>query len=243
MKTFKQFLSEGLKRHIPHFQDISDKEFQQVQQYLNQPIKISLKVDGCPIIFGKDSNHNFYLQTNNSGIIQKQNAFSEYTKAKKDASEEMLQRAKHYDEIYQILEDSDLWKDLDKDSKIETETLYNPMAQEEKGQLKFVSVCYDKSKLGKLMTLFPLDEKCPILDKSNGNIKIINPNLGHIDLSNCTKDKHEIANTILNHNFDKKDSIGNEIEGIVFEINGKKYKVTTKKYQEMKKQERLLGSK
>lgn len=148
--------------------------------------------------FGKDAKGRFFFETSNSGPIQKAKAFSTFTAAK-GANEVSITRALHYDDIYDALEASDLWKDLPNDSKVIVEIMYNPMAEEDEAGLKFVSVKYDKSKLGSLMTIVPIsavvassgnkhEEEHAIIErllkKSTSKIKVVSPKLGklHVDV-------------------------------------------------------------
>lgn len=213
MVSFKQYLKEeqestiakSKKQSIVHFQDMKPLEalrfLRKVKDELKGKLKnipVSLKVDGGSLRFGKDNKGNYFLETGNSGPIQEKKAFSKFVK-NKDGSKLMLNRALHYDDIYDHIEESGLWEDLPKDTKIICEILYNPMAEfdEEVDHLKFVSVKYNMHKLGKLMTLIPIhvtiassgethpNEKTIIedlIDQSNKEIKIISPKLKDLNL-------------------------------------------------------------
>jgi hypothetical protein len=194
---FKEYLEEEMsetkRQSIIHFQDIKPLEFLEIAEKIIQndnkinDIHSSLKIDGASFRFGKDKSGKFFCETGRSGIIQQRNAFSEYN-IQKGSSDEVLQRSKHYDDIYDLLEQSDLWKDLPDNCKIVCEILYNPMATVDKDKLKFVSVKYDKSLLGKVATLIPLEvigdySIEELLKKSNDKIKIISPKLKNINVN------------------------------------------------------------
>lgn len=152
-------------------------------------VKISLKVDGAGIRFGKDSQGRFFFETSRSGPIQQKKAFTAHASQKDGAD---LSRASHYDDMYDHIEASNLWKDLPADTKVVAEIMYNPMAEILQDKVKFVSVTYDKSKLGSLMTIIPFDVVVSstgkthddkdniikgLLKKTNSEIKVESANL------------------------------------------------------------------
>ena len=193
--NFKQYLQETVtpKQNIIHFQNMKPKEFLEFAKYVIannnhlKNIKTSLKVDGCSGRFGKDSNGNFFFETGRSGIIQTDKAFSTFTKAKSTATQEMITRSCHYDDIYSTLKKSDIWKDLPNNSKIICEILYNPMAEIVKDKLKFVTIAYPKNKLGNTTSIIPISvigeyDIQLLYEKSNNDIKIISPELSDINI-------------------------------------------------------------
>lgn len=204
MTTFKEYLIEGAKpskkQSIIHLEKLKPAEAlellsaiaaESTGQWKN--LKLKLKVDGLGARFGKDAHGHFFFESSRSGIIQSSGAFSNYT-AGKNSSELSLVRAKHYDELYEVLHKSKLWKSLPNDTKVVVELLYNPMAEESELGLKFVNIHYDKSKLGSELTIVPLKvevasngEQHPAEDKiiekllkqSTAKIKIIDPQIGN----------------------------------------------------------------
>lgn len=192
---FKEYLIEmeiTPRKGIIHFQDIKPIDFLKLGRELIghnkklKNVKTSLKVDGLSGRFGKDSDSKFFFESGRSGIIQMPKAFSTYTMSK-GGSDEMIARSVHYDDIYDLLEASDLWKDLPNGTKIVCEILYNPMAQLIKDKLKFVSIQYNKSKLGNIMTIVPISvigdyDLEDLYKKSTKDIKIVSAHLGHIDI-------------------------------------------------------------
>ena len=213
MTTFKTFISESSiiktkRTSIPHFQQMKPLEFYKfIKDILAnggklENIPMQLKVDGASCRFGKDVNGEFFFETGGSGPIQNAKAFSSYTKQKSNINHEVLARAYHYDDIYEHLKACDIWKDLPNDVKIVAEILYNPMGESEKNQIKFVTVKYDKDKLGTLMSIVPYkvlnatngethkDEKKilkSLISKSKSDIKIISSSLQHLTINISTE--------------------------------------------------------
>lgn len=184
------------RKSITHLEKAKPVEFLSLAREILQMkhAKISLKVDGAGIRFGKDEVGNFFFETSRSGPIQTKNAFSEHAKSREGCD---LARAKHYDDLYDALEASSLWLDLPNDTKVSAEVLFNPMAEEIRDSLRFVSVAYEKTKLGSIMTIIPFGvvvasngivhkEHNEILEmllrKSNSKIKIETPDLGKVVL-------------------------------------------------------------
>jgi hypothetical protein len=194
---FKEYLAETMvttkRQSIVHFENMKPIDFlefaKRVLKENNQlkDVSATLKVDGCSMRFGKDSLGQFFLETGRSGPIQKENAFSTYTAAKKDATEEVLERAKHYDDMYVKLKASKIWEDLPNNTKVICEMLYNPMAEQSEDKITFISVPYDKNKLGKVATIIPISimgdyDITNLYDKSTKEIKIISPKLANLNL-------------------------------------------------------------
>lgn len=149
--------------------------------------------------FGKAANGQVFIEGSRTGPVFDDNAFSAFTRNKTD-DVEMISRAVHYDDILKIIKNSNLMDSVPNNIKIVAELFYNPMAEETEKGIKFVTVNYDKKKLGSLMTIMPytvLDastghdspNKPDILKelykKSSDKIKIIDPNLKftEIDIS------------------------------------------------------------
>jgi hypothetical protein len=213
MITFRQYLAEESESEIAktkrqgivHFQDMKPVEALQFLRKIKDEMKgklkdipVTLKVDGGSLRFGKDKKGEYFLETGNSGPIQSKKAFSTFNRDKGVTSEVIIQRAMHYDDIYDHIEDSKIWETLPNDAKVSCEILYNPMGEEvEDDHLKFVSVKYNAHKLGKLMTLVPITvtvsstgaahpDKDKIIDdllsQSDKDIKIISPKLKPLTL-------------------------------------------------------------
>lgn len=203
MITFKQFIifedvAATKRKGIPHLQKMPPEEFikwvkevkQQAKGILSN-YKVVMKIDGLGARFGKDRSGRVFFEGSRTGPVFDSGAFSSYAK-QKGASEEIILRAKHYDDMLEIFKKSDFMKVIPNNTKVICEIFYNPMAKEDDDGITFVTVKYDKSKLGKLMSIMPYDvieansgsphpEKDKILEnlyeQSNENIKFINPNL------------------------------------------------------------------
>lgn len=204
MKTLKQFLQENIKsttrKSMMHLEKAKPSEFLELAREILKNggtlknLKVSLKVDGAGIRFGKDASGNFFFETSRSGIIQTPGAFSKHASQRPGAD---VNRAKHYDDLYLHVKNSTLWKDLPPDTKVVAEVLYNPMAEMKGDKIRFVSVEYDKKKLGSLLTVIPFDviiassglqhpDKEKILQnlvkKSDSKIKVVTANLHSSDM-------------------------------------------------------------
>lgn len=247
---FKEFLLEEFasteRQGIIHFQDMKPLESYKFLKNLStnfagqlKNIPITLKVDGASFRFGKDENGKFFVETGHSGIIQKEKAFSEYTKDN-TTDKVRIERAGHYDEIYKILKDSEIWEDLPNNTKIICEILYNPMASDEDNKLKFVIVKYDKAKLGSLMTIVPISAietssgktkdksiLTDLINQSNSKIKIIDNKLPDLSinlktqlapLSFIEKDVEEILKSRKASDKDKKQEYIDILNAIKDEI-------------------------
>lgn len=215
MITFKQFLAEEVvsskRKSMMHLQAMKPIEFVQWVQGLHSDfggvlsdLEVSLKVDGLGARFGKDKDGQFFFEGSRTGPVFKEKAFSSYAK-EKGSKQEIIDRASHYDDMFDTLKASSLTKLLPNDTKVVCEIFYNPMATEhEDGSMIFVTVKYDKSKLGKTMTLVPLavltastgehsDSEDEVISKlykaSDANVKVIDPKLkaGKIDIRAKTK--------------------------------------------------------
>ena len=163
-------------------------------------VPISLKVDGLGFRYGKDALGKPFVESSRSGPVSKLGSFTEYTKAKTDDAIS-LERSKHYDDILELFLKSNFIKALPNNTKVICEVLYNPMAELTDSGIKFVTINYDKSKLGKIMTVvvfgvvesssgMPIDDVERILNSqlncSNDHVKILRPNLGTLDLDIST---------------------------------------------------------
>lgn len=200
---FKDHLSEAIaastRKGMIHLEKAKPSEFLELVREIAtkhkgvlKDVKVSLKVDGAGIRFGKDAMGRFFFETSRSGPIQQPKAFSSFAAAKGGD----VERASHYDDMYDAIKASNLWKDLPNDTKVIAEIMYNPMAEMAGDKIKFVSVNYDKAKLGSLMTIIPFgavsastglsfqDEAIlkDLLKKSSDQIKVVSPNIGNLNL-------------------------------------------------------------
>jgi hypothetical protein len=150
-----------LRSNMLHLQKMSDVEFvrfvQDVKQNLQgrlEGIPVSLKVDGLGARFGKDSTGRPFFEGSRTGPIFEPSSFSRYTQGR-GGTDEVLQRAKHYDDIWEIVTQSTFIRVLPNDTKVICEIFYNPLGEITDSGIKFVNIAYDASKLGKLITIVP----------------------------------------------------------------------------------------
>jgi hypothetical protein len=207
--SFKEFIAESVatttRQGITHLQDMKPEEFVSWIKSVKAAggvlsnYKTVMKIDGLGARFGRDSSGKIFFEGSRTGPIFDSGAFSAHAIAK-GASDEIVLRAKHYDDMLELFKTADFMKAVPNDTKVVCEIFYNPMAKEEEDGITFVTVKYDKTKLGSLMSIMPYTvlqastglehpDKKKILDdlykKSNEKIKIIDPNLkmGSIDIS------------------------------------------------------------
>ena len=202
MKSFAQYLKEDAvattRQNMLHLQKMKDEEFIEfIRKVKNEmsgklkDLKVSLKVDGAGGRFGKDANGRAFFEGSRTGPIFEPKAFSTHAK-NRGAEGESLLRAGHYDDIFDIVISSSLLKSLPNNTKVICELFYNPMAEVTDDGVKFVTVKYDKSKLGKKLTIVPFrvvvastgqeharstEILKSLYELSNDDIRVINPNL------------------------------------------------------------------
>ena len=202
MKNFKDYLKESVeaskRQNMLHLQKMKEEEFiefiRKIKTEMNgklADLKVSLKVDGGGGRFGKDANGRPFFEGSRTGPIFEPKSFSTYAKAKGLEGESLL-RAGHYDDIFDIVTKSDFIKSLPNNTKVVCEIMYNPMAEISDDGIKFVTIKYDKNKLGKTMTIVPFKvivastgqehaQSAKILKDlyahSTDNIKFVDPNL------------------------------------------------------------------
>ena len=203
MITFRAFMKEDVvattREGIIHLQKMDDAEFVQfIQSIKNEMdgklknLSVSLKVDGAGARFGKDANGRPFFEGSRTGPIFEPKAFSSHAKSKGTSDAVQLTRAAHYDDIFGIVTSSSFVKSLPNDTKVIVELFYNPMGEVTKDGIKFVTLSYDKNKLGKIMTIVPFrvirasdGSKHPnekeilkkLFDQSNDNVRFIDPSL------------------------------------------------------------------
>jgi hypothetical protein len=160
-------------------------------------IPITLKVDGAGIRFGRDqSGRPFFMTSRVTNPIYADNVgmFEKYARDN-NGNEEQIARAEKYDQALSLIVNSDFIKVLPKDTIVQAEMMYNPMAEKTSAGLKFVNIPYDQKLLGKQMTLVPIvastystGEALPstilqkVISKSTPQIKILGTELQHSDI-------------------------------------------------------------
>ena len=164
MRSFRSFMSEAVttkRQSMVHFEKMKPAEF--IDMLLtwqkefgailkNDVVDISLKVDGAGFRIGRDEKGRFFVESSRSGPIYTQNAFSTFAKSR-GADQEKLSRAYLYDQMFTELSKSKLAKVIPPNCKVVCEMLFNPMSQDLGSTRKFVSIEYDKAKLGNQMTI------------------------------------------------------------------------------------------
>jgi len=165
MINFKEFLKESVetstRQNMLHLQKMKDEAFidfiRKIKVEMNgrlENVNVSLKVDGAGARFGKDINGRPFFEGSRTGPIFEPKSFSAHAINKQSAPDIIL-RASHYDDIFDIVTKSSFIKTLPNNSKVICELFYNPIGEVSDEGIKFVSIKYDKSKLGKIMTIVP----------------------------------------------------------------------------------------
>lgn len=206
--TFDEYLAEEAvatkRQNMIHFQAMKPLEFVEFARQIKNEfrgklhnIATAMKVDGLAGRFGKTDSGAVFFEGARTGPIFVGGAFSDYAK-KKGSDQIVIDRAVHYDDLWEIITKSPQMKVVPNGAKIICEIFYNPMATEDDDGITFVSVKYDKSKLGSLMTIVPFavtlsasGEKHPDQEKilkalfatSDSKIKVVDAKLkmGTID--------------------------------------------------------------
>lgn len=210
MIHFEDYLTEDVattrRQNMVHFQDMNPVEFINFLREINntmggklQDIKTVMKVDGIGFRFGRSEDGQIFVEGSRTGPVFNSGAFSNHA-SQSTIDPDILARAQHYDNILTLFKNQSFMRVVPKNRKIVCELFYNPMATESETGITFVTVEYDKSKLGKLMTILPYGaviastgEAAPDSDQiiqdliavSNTDIKIINPRLkmGTLDVT------------------------------------------------------------
>ena len=213
MKSFQEYLIEQSpdvvetrRSNMVHFQDMKPIEFINFLREIKDTmggkltdLKTVMKVDGLGYRFGRDRNGRIFVEGSRTGPIFDDKAFSTYAK-EHSIDPEVIARAEHYDDILSLFKNQSFMRVVPDDRKVVCEIFYNPMAVESETGITFVTVEYDKTKLGKMMTILPYNvtvastgDPAPdeqriindLLSQSNSDIKILNPRLkmGTIDIN------------------------------------------------------------
>lgn len=186
------------RQSITHLQEMDNEEFVVWMRAVKsefggvlKSIKAVMKIDGLGARFGKDSSGRIFFEGSRTGPVFDSGAFSAFAKSKTDRAE-IIERAKHYDDMLNIFKKEDLMMALPVNTKVVCEIFYCPMAIETEKGLQFVTISYDKNRLGSLMTIMPYTVlnastggECPdkssilkeLYQKSSDKIKIVDPNL------------------------------------------------------------------
>lgn len=206
MNMFLEEVSATTRKSMAHLSAMKPEEFvkwlKTVKSTTNGIIsnyKTSLKCDGLGYRFGKDESGKIFVEGSRTGPIFDSGSFSNFAR-NNNRSNDVIIRAMHYDDMLELFKSADFMKVLPNDTKVICEILYNPLASEEANGLTFVSVKYDKNKLGKKMSIVLIDIlysssgkrredsediKNELYKFSDDEIKIIDPKLkmGTIDVN------------------------------------------------------------
>jgi len=211
MLSFKKYLTEEVvattRQNMLHLQKMNDLEFIEFVRSISgamrgklKNLKVALKIDGLGARFGRDANGKPFFESSRSGPVFDRGAFSTYAQGRGSSGETLL-RAQQYDNLFDDIMSSAAMKAVPNDVKVITEIFYNPMAALDDDGITFVTVKYDKNKLGSHLTLFPHavvyssngaphpDEErilSDIIATSNERIRVMSPSLsmkGDIDIS------------------------------------------------------------
>jgi hypothetical protein len=129
MKTFKQFLSESeviatARSNMIHLQKMKDAEFISFIKKIKTQfdgklhgLKVTLKVDGGGGRFGLSKTGEPFFEGSRTGPITQPKAFSKFA-ISKGAEGVSLERAHHYDSMFDIITGSKFIKVLPKDCKV-----------------------------------------------------------------------------------------------------------------------------
>jgi len=124
-------------------------------------VQINLKVDGAGIRFGRDqSGRPFFMTSRVTKPLYADDigSFERYGQSQGQSGEQ-LERTKLYDSALDLIVNSNFINALPKDTIVQAEMLYKPMAQLTSNGLKFVNIPYDPRYLGSKMTLIPIMAK------------------------------------------------------------------------------------
>lgn len=205
MKPFNEYLKEGVedvvetrRSNMVHFQDMKPVEFinflREIRDTMGgklENLKTVMKVDGLGFRFGRDIHGAIFVEGSRTGPIFHDKAFSTYAK-NSTINPDIIARAEHYDDIQSLFKNQSFMRVVPKDRKVVCEVFYNPMAEQNANGITFVTIQYDKSRLGDIMSILPYNvfvastgEPAPdeaeilkdLYAQSNGDIKIINPRL------------------------------------------------------------------
>lgn len=201
--SFKQFINEVVsnrRQGLTHLRKMKPEDFLDWLKSVKEDAKgiigksntkANLKVDGSSLYFGKNSQGKIFIEGARTGPQFIPGVFSDYAKGKHSPDSagyiDIMKRSKHYDDVLKLFISSPKLKNLrdsiPKNIKCWSELFYNPMATlEDDTGISFVTVKYDKKKIGTLMTLVLYGVKDAETGHTHPNEKEIMKNL--INISN-----------------------------------------------------------
>jgi hypothetical protein len=211
VKSFTDYLIEQevvatARSNMIHFQDMKPVEFinflREIRDTMGgklQALKTVMKVDGLAFRFGRNNEGKIFVEGARTGPLYQDKAFSDYAKLN-SIDPDIIARAEHYDDMMSLFKNQSFMGVVPPNRKVVCEVFYNPMATQTETGITFVTIEYDKSKLGSIMSILPYGvyeassgEVAPdeatilaaLYKKSNSDIAIINPQLkmGTVDVN------------------------------------------------------------
>ena len=124
-------------------------------------VQVNLKVDGAGIRFGRDQSGKAFFMTSRVNRPLYANDIGYFTKygQSQGQTDEQLRRTKLYDQALELIVKSRFIRAVPKDTIVQAEMLFTPMAQSTPDGLKFVNIPYEQRYLGSKMTLIPIMAK------------------------------------------------------------------------------------
>ena len=183
--------------------------------------KANLKVDGSGFHLGKDSNGKPFIEGSRTGPQFDPGVFTNYAKNKHSPDSpiylDVMKRSGHYDDILRLFISSSKLKKLrdaiPNGAKVYCELFYNPMAEmEDSTGIQFVTIKYDKKKIGSLMTLalygvkesetgkpHPNEKEImkAVMSASTSEVKVVSSSLSFTDKGIDIKTEINLLDTLL----------------------------------------------
>jgi hypothetical protein len=124
-------------------------------------LPVNLKVDGAGIRFGRDEAGRPFMMTSRINTPLYPENVGDFERYSKSRGQEgvQLERARAYDIALDAIVNSEFIQSLPRDTIVQAEMLFVPLAEKTPDGLKFVNISYDPKKLGKVMTLVPFSVK------------------------------------------------------------------------------------
>lgn len=257
MKTFKEYISEvaaNKRQGLTHLRNMKPVVFLDWLKSVRDEAKgiigkkntrVAAKIDGSAFHFGKDENGRPFIEGARTGPQFDPGVFSAYAKTKNADNPnlgEIMIRAQQYDDILKSFISSSKTKKLrdaiPNDAKVYCELFYTPMASfsDETG-VQFVTVKYDKAKIGRLMTL----SVYAIRTSSTGHVHLNESEIKKAVLSASTNDVKVVsADLSFSGDIDVTGEI-NIIGSLLDDLDETKRIVTSRKKEDKEKKANLLS--
>lgn len=145
------------RRDIPHLRNMSDYEFAYWLYYKLPPCwepRVHAKLDGFYGRIGRDWDGNFFFQTARSPVLRDPQEILWFALSK-DYIGEALVRASHMAAMFAYIRDSDLIREMPKDTVYECEFFYRPLAVNQDDEtITFVTVPYAQEAFKLPLTIY-----------------------------------------------------------------------------------------